>query len=48
MPSGEALPQLLLIALVGALLANLVNNLPATLILVPSPRRPGRARCSRC
>ena len=34
-PSGEALPQLLLIALVGALLANLVNNLPATLILVP-------------
>ncbi len=34
-PSGESLPQLLLIALVGALLANLVNNLPATLILVP-------------
>ena len=34
-PGGESLPQLLLIALVAALLANLVNNLPATLILVP-------------
>ena len=34
-PGGEALPELLLIALIGAVLANLVNNLPATLILVP-------------
>jgi arsenical pump membrane protein len=34
-PGGEALPQLLLMALVGAVLANAVNNLPATLILVP-------------
>jgi arsenical pump membrane protein len=35
LPAGEALPELLAIAVVGALLANLVNNLPATLILVP-------------
>ena len=34
-PGGETLPDLLLIALVSAVLANLVNNLPATLILVP-------------
>jgi arsenical pump membrane protein len=35
LPSGEALPQLLLTAAVSAVLANLVNNLPATLVLVP-------------
>jgi arsenical pump membrane protein len=35
LPSGEALPELLAVAAVGAILANLVNNLPATLILVP-------------
>jgi arsenical pump membrane protein len=34
-PSGSALPELLAIAAVAALLANLVNNLPATLILIP-------------
>jgi arsenical pump membrane protein len=34
-PGGETLPELLLIAVLGAVLANLVNNLPATLILVP-------------
>ena len=34
-PDGESLPALLLIALLGAVLANLVNNLPATLILAP-------------
>ncbi len=34
-PSGDALPALLLLALVAAVLANLVNNLPATLALVP-------------
>ena len=39
---------LLLIALIGALLANLVNNLPATLILVPVAAAVGPARCSRC
>jgi arsenical pump membrane protein len=35
LPSGTGLPDLLLIAAVSAVLANLVNNLPATLILVP-------------
>jgi arsenical pump membrane protein len=35
LPGGSALPDLLLVALVSAVLANLVNNLPATLILVP-------------
>ena len=35
LPTGEELPALLQIAAVSAVLANLVNNLPATLILVP-------------
>jgi arsenical pump membrane protein len=35
LPSGGALPELLAVAAVSAILANLVNNLPATLILVP-------------
>lgn len=35
LPSGEAPAQLLLTAGVAAVLANLVNNLPATLVLVP-------------
>jgi arsenical pump membrane protein len=35
LPSGSTLPALLAIAAVAALLANLVNNLPATLVLVP-------------
>ncbi len=35
LPGGASLPELLLIAVVSAALANLVNNLPATLILVP-------------
>lgn len=34
-PSGESLPALLAIAATAALLANLVNNLPAILILLP-------------
>ncbi|MFL6021952.1 MAG: SLC13 family permease [Marmoricola sp.] len=34
-PSGDGLGALLLVALIGAVLANLVNNLPATLLLVP-------------
>ena len=34
-PSGHSLPTLLAIAGVGALLANVVNNLPATLLLLP-------------
>ena len=35
LPSGSTLPALLAIATVAALLANIVNNLPATLVLVP-------------
>jgi arsenical pump membrane protein len=35
LPSGGSLPDLLAISALSALLANLVNNLPATLILVP-------------
>ncbi|MFT4296805.1 MAG: ArsB/NhaD family transporter, partial [Micropruina sp.] len=34
-PSGESLPALLLWAGLAALLANLVNNLPAVLVLLP-------------
>jgi len=34
-PSGDGLPSLLGLAVLGAVLANLVNNLPATLLLVP-------------
>jgi len=34
-PSGGSLPDLLLIAAISAVTANLINNLPATLILVP-------------
>lgn len=34
-PHGSGLPALLAVAAVSALLANLVNNLPATLILLP-------------
>jgi arsenical pump membrane protein len=36
LPDGTGLPQLLAIAAVAALAANLVNNLPATLILLPA------------
>jgi arsenical pump membrane protein len=43
LPGGEALPELLAIAAVGAILANLVNNLPATLILVPVAAPSGAA-----
>jgi arsenical pump membrane protein len=35
LPSGSGLPALLGIAAVAAVLANIVNNLPATLILLP-------------
>ena len=35
LPSGSSLPSLLLTAAVAAVLANLVNNLPATLLLIP-------------
>jgi arsenical pump membrane protein len=35
LPAGGSLPDLLAISALSAILANLVNNLPATLILVP-------------
>ncbi len=35
LPSGSGLPALLAIAAIAALLANVVNNLPATLVLLP-------------
>jgi arsenical pump membrane protein len=35
LPSGDALPSLLAIAGVAALLSNVVNNLPAVLVLLP-------------
>ena len=34
-PAGGSLPDLLLVAAISALLANVVNNIPATLILLP-------------
>jgi arsenical pump membrane protein len=43
LPSGGALPELLVVAVVSAILANLVNNLPATLILVPVAAPSGAA-----
>jgi arsenical pump membrane protein len=35
LPAGGSLPDLILVAAVAAVAANLLNNLPATLILVP-------------
>jgi arsenical pump membrane protein len=35
-PAGDGLPQLLAVAGLAAVLANLLNNLPATLVLVPA------------
>jgi arsenical pump membrane protein len=35
LPTGGSLPDLLAIAALSAIFANLVNNLPATLMLVP-------------
>ena len=44
LPAGSSLPALLAVAALSAVLANLVNNLPATLILIPAAAapRPGR------
>jgi arsenical pump membrane protein len=36
LPTGSSLPDLILVALLAAVAANLLNNLPATLILVPA------------
>ncbi len=35
-PAGDGLPQLLAVAALAAVLANLLNNLPATLVLIPA------------
>lgn len=43
LPSGSSLPALLGIAAVAAVLANVVNNLPATLVLVPLAASSGSA-----
>ena len=40
-PSGASLGNLLLIAVVAALLANLINNLPAVLLLLPAATAAG-------
>jgi arsenical pump membrane protein len=42
LPAGGSLPDLLAIAAASALLANLVNNLPATLMLIPVAAAGGR------
>ena len=41
LPSGASLPVLLAVAGVGAVAANLLNNLPATLLLLPVAGRQG-------
>jgi arsenical pump membrane protein len=41
MPAGDSLPGLLGVAALAAVLANLVNNLPATLVLVPAAAAAG-------
>ena len=48
LPTGTTLPALLGIAVAAAVLSNVVNNLPAVLVLLPlvagrARRRPGRA-----
>ena len=40
-PDGTGLPALLAVAALGAIAANLVNNLPATLILLPATAAAG-------
>jgi arsenical pump membrane protein len=42
-PAADALPDLLAIAAVSAILANPVNNLPATLMLLPVTAASGHA-----
>jgi arsenical pump membrane protein len=41
LPGGSSLPALLAVAALSAALANLVNNLPATLILIPAAAAAG-------
>ena len=48
LPSGCSLPALLAVAVVSAVLANLVNNLPATLIIVAVVSASAPGECWRC
>ena len=50
LPTGASLPSLLALAVIAAVLANLINNLPATLVLLAAlgtvaGRRRGAGRC---
>ena len=48
LPTGTTLPALLGIAAVAAVLSNVVNNLPAVLVLLPLVAGAGRRRSSPC
>ena len=48
MPIGAGLGVLIVMALIAMVAANLVNNLPATLLLLPGCDRSARSQCSRC
>ena len=48
LPAGERAARAAGIAAVAAVLANVVNNLPAVLVLLPWSPPPGRPRCWRC
>jgi len=41
LPHGDGLPALLLVAVIAAVVANLLNNLPATLIVLPAAAAAG-------
>jgi arsenical pump membrane protein len=41
MPNGTSLGSLLLVAAIAAVLANLINNLPAVLLLLPAAAAAG-------
>ena len=48
LPAGRDLPSLLLIAAIAAVLANLINNLPAVLVLLPLLASAGPAAVLAC
>ena len=49
MPNGTSLGSLLVTAaVVAAVLANMINNLPAVLLLLPAAAAAGPAQCSQC
>ena len=47
-PAGSSVPELLAVAGLAAVLANLVNNLPATLALIPIVAPAGAGPCWPC